>query len=53
MEAKAEREARECGTGFEERGKGPLVGEGGVAEHRDEVVEGEEGVGVGGDDGGP
>lgn len=30
-----------------------MVGESGVAEHGDEVAEGEEGVGIGGDECGP
>lgn len=53
MEGKAEGERRERSTGFEEGSEGALVGEGGVAEHGKEVLEGEEGVGVGGDHGGP
>ena len=53
VEGKAEGERRERSAGFEEGSEGALVGEGGVAEHGNEVVEGEVGVGVGGDHGGP
>lgn len=53
VEGEAEGEGGEGGAGGEEGGDGAVVGEGGVAEHGEEVVEGEEGVGVCGDERGP
>lgn len=53
VEGKAEGERRERSAGFEEGSEGALVGESGVAEHGNEVLEGEEGVGVGRDHGRP
>lgn len=40
MEGEAEGAAKKGGAGPEDRGKGAGVGEGGVAEHGDEVAEG-------------
>lgn len=53
VELEAEGERREGGAGLEEDGESAVVGEGGVAEHGDEVEEREGGEREGGDEGGP
>lgn len=49
MEGEGERDGSEGGAGGEEGSNGAVVGESVVAEHGEEVAEGEEGVGVRGD----
>lgn len=49
MELKSEGKGRKESSGFKEGGESALVGEDEVAEHGDEVLEGESGVGVSAD----
>lgn len=53
VEGEGEGDGGEGGAGGEEGGEGAVVGESGVAEHGEEVAEGEECGGVGGDESGP
>lgn len=53
MEGEPKRETREGSAGLEEASNGALVRQGGVAEHGKEMVKGEKGIGVSGDEGSP